>query len=108
MVRVAIMVDFSVHQDFITKMLCVNKDVPGSTCNGKCHLKKQLKNTEEDRHSKTATVLKENTPSSFHLPMDISRCEQQATAQSKVSFRFLTSFKKSPYLDNLFRPPQNI
>lgn len=106
--RVWIMVDFSVHQDFIAKVLCINKDVPGSTCNGKCHLKKQLKKTEEDKHNKTASILKENSPSSFYLPMDVFRCEQQATAQNEVNFPLRSSFKQSLFLDSLFRPPQNV
>ncbi len=106
--RVWIMVDFSVHQDFIAKVFCINKDVPGSTCNGKCHLKKQLKKTEEDKHNKTASILKENSSPSFHLPMVIFCCKQQATAQNKVNFPFRSSFQNSLFLDSLFRPPQNV
>ncbi len=35
-------IDYIVNKDYISNNLCVDKDVPMSTCNGKCHLVKQL------------------------------------------------------------------
>lgn len=54
----AILLDFTIHQDFISKTLCVKKDVVENTCNGKCHLSKQLEKTEDQ--SEDAPVLPEN------------------------------------------------
>lgn len=104
--RVWIVVDFSLHQDYIAKVLCANKDVIGSTCNGKCHLKKQLKQTEEDTHNKTTTTFEENILSNYYLPTEHFSYGQQLIAHNKVGFCFSPAFKKSPYNDNLFRPPQ--
>ncbi|WP_396171814.1 hypothetical protein [Flavobacterium sp.] len=35
-------VDYVVNYEYITKVLCVNKDKPKMKCNGKCHLMKEL------------------------------------------------------------------
>lgn len=40
--KLYIIVSFAINQDYIAKNLCVNKDVPESCCQGKCHLEKEL------------------------------------------------------------------
>lgn len=35
-------IEYVVNYDYITKVLCVNKDKPLTHCNGKCHLMKEL------------------------------------------------------------------
>ncbi|HAP69961.1 MAG TPA: hypothetical protein DCR04_09605 [Flavobacteriales bacterium] len=54
----AILLDFAVNQDFISKTLCIKKDVAENTCNGKCHLSKQLEKSEEQ--SEDTPVLPQN------------------------------------------------
>jgi len=54
----AILLDFTINQDFISKTLCIKKDVVENTCNGKCHLSKQLEKSEEQ--SEDAPVLPQN------------------------------------------------
>jgi len=34
--------DYMLHKNYVASVLCVNKNIPGQHCNGKCHLKKQL------------------------------------------------------------------
>lgn len=106
--RVWIIVDFSVRQNYIAKVRCVNKAAPESTCNGKCYLKKQLKQTGEDRHNKATTILKENILSNFLLPIVNLQDKQQHLTVHITSFRFYPPFKKSFFINKLFRPPQNI
>ncbi|OWP77135.1 hypothetical protein BWK62_01875 [Flavobacterium oreochromis] len=40
-------IDYVVNYDYITKVLCVNKDKPILKCNGKCHLMKELAKASE-------------------------------------------------------------
>ena len=40
-------IDYVVNYEYITKVLCVNKDKPKMKCNGKCHLMKELANQAE-------------------------------------------------------------
>ena len=44
-----IYISFKINQEFITKVFCTNKEKPELKCNGKCHLKKEIKNTEEKK-----------------------------------------------------------
>lgn len=39
--------EYSVNYEYISKVLCINKDEPTPTCNGKCYLKQQLKKAQE-------------------------------------------------------------
>jgi hypothetical protein len=34
--------DYAINYDYISKVLCINKDKPELKCNGKCHLMKEL------------------------------------------------------------------
>ncbi len=40
-------VDYFVNYEYISKVLCINKDEPIPTCNGTCYLSQQLKETRE-------------------------------------------------------------
>lgn len=39
--------EYIVNYEYISKVLCVNKDKPKMQCNGKCHLMKELANSSE-------------------------------------------------------------
>lgn len=41
-------IEYIVNYDYISKVLCVNKDKPMLHCNGKCHLMKELAKASEN------------------------------------------------------------
>jgi hypothetical protein len=41
-------IDYAINYDYISKVLCINKDKPELKCNGKCHLMKELAKASED------------------------------------------------------------
>lgn len=41
-------VDYVMNYDYISKVLCVNKEIPKMHCNGKCHLMKELAKASEN------------------------------------------------------------
>jgi hypothetical protein len=41
-------IDYVVNYEYISKVLCVNKDKPKMHCNGKCHLMKELAKASEN------------------------------------------------------------
>jgi hypothetical protein len=53
-----VLLDFKIHQEMISQTICVQKGEVKNTCNGKCHLTKQLKKTEDS--SEDAPVLPTN------------------------------------------------
>jgi len=45
--KTIVTIQWSINQDYIAKNLCINKNKPALKCDGKCHLRKELKKTEE-------------------------------------------------------------
>lgn len=41
-------IEYAVNYDYISKVLCVNKEKPKLQCNGKCHLAKELAKASEN------------------------------------------------------------
>lgn len=62
--------DYALNKEYIARVLCINKNKPEKNCNGKCHLKKQLK--EQDK--------KEQSPVN--------------SAREKVEIKLFSDFKK--------------
>ena len=44
-------VEYAVNYDYIVKNLCENRNVPQSTCKGKCYVGKELAKTEKQSNS---------------------------------------------------------
>ena len=40
-------IEYEINKKYIAEVLCENKDKPEMHCNGKCHLKKQLKKAND-------------------------------------------------------------
>ena len=45
-------IEYELNKEYIIKVLCINKDKPENSCNGKCHLNKQLKKASENNQDK--------------------------------------------------------
>lgn len=43
LLQLAVLIDFTAHYTTIVNELCEQKDAPVNTCNGRCHMKQQLK-----------------------------------------------------------------
>jgi hypothetical protein len=43
----AIFIDFKLNQDYISKVLCINRDKPELECDGQCILMKKMKSTQD-------------------------------------------------------------
>ncbi|UMB60600.1 hypothetical protein MHL31_16175 [Lutibacter sp. A80] len=49
-------INYYANYDYIAAELCENKDKPYLECNGKCYLKKQLKEVNHTNHDHKSTV----------------------------------------------------
>ncbi|KAA9339119.1 hypothetical protein F0P96_00350 [Hymenobacter busanensis] len=45
--REVMVLDYQVHKERVTQLFCINKARPQMHCNGKCHLRKQLRKATE-------------------------------------------------------------
>ena len=106
LMKVGIIVDFKVHQDFIAKVLCINKDKPMSNCNGKCILAQKLKKAEEPQKKEVPAALKERS----EINLYISEIRDLTTMPEVVSdnFKYFKNLRlyTSNHCDDVFHPPK--
>ncbi|MDQ2179245.1 hypothetical protein [Marinifilum sp. D714] len=103
--NIIIILHYKFNQDFFAE-ICENKDKPEMECNGKCHLKKQLKQQEENEsEKKKINIEKENLnfiSSCFDLIPE-PKISDAITDENLLHFQLI---KK--HVSDIFHPPQNI
>jgi len=94
---------FEANQSYIAKELCENKDKPQLHCEGKCFLKKKLKQAQEkeqkqERQSQKLQIQDAvvSTPLTF---------KQYAFAETALHIPFSTGMPKN-IKNSIFHPPQ--
>lgn len=108
LIKLGVLVSFKIHQDFIAKVLCINKKrVP--TCKGSCHLRKELNKVDGSQDgNQTQTLpdpLKKNIEVLFFQKIQAIFIENTS---------FLKVYKQchqhlifsTGYLSEVFTPPQ--
>ena len=100
-------IDYVVNYDYISKVLCVNKEKPTLHCNGKCHLMKELaKNSEsENPISTNKKIASQETTVVFCEEIKtfiITPIYFQKTKKANSNYSNLYSYKIT---NAVFRPP---
>lgn len=54
----AVFIDFKLNQEYIAKVLCINRDKPQLDCDGQCILMQKMKNTQDADHPEQSQNLK--------------------------------------------------
>jgi len=83
-------VDYIVNYQYISTVLCVNKDKPKLNCCGKCHLKKELAKAADE------TPNNSEKKNNFKFETELLFFEKIAT----IDFKFKYYFDKFILLDN--------
>lgn len=99
--QVFIVANYAINKDYISKVLCENKDKPKMHCNGKCHLKKQLAKEEKKEQSpvkekKEIQLFYETNPL-MSISAPINRDEQISSYSFPITDKHQIS---------VFHPPQ--
>lgn len=99
--------DYVVNYDYITKVLCENKEKPELQCNGKCHLMKEL--AKESENEKPIQNNKKIASSDFEVLFFQEIISLQFT-QGNVHDKAITlDFYDNQYYhlnsSNVFHPP---
>ncbi len=108
LIRIGILIDFKINQEFIAKVLCVDKEKPMSTCNGKCYLSEQLKKTEEQQRDQVPTsnekdryeVVYYSQIEKYHLLISTD-----GHSEKKISY-YRDCFYHYNYFPDVFHPPK--
>lgn len=99
--------DYSIHKNYISEFLCVNKDKPDLGCEGKCHLKKQLEkaNTEPNGDFPIPSANEESLSLLFFQldkPISFANLSELDSKKSIYITQFISRF----YLDIPTPPPR--
>jgi hypothetical protein len=98
------MLNFKINQDFF-KEICINKDKSETHCNGKCHLKKQIQESEKEKSEKEKFLLQKE--------LDVFvKTYYKIIPNPKFTKTNLPIFKnktilKGLFIFDIFHPPQN-
>lgn len=100
------LVEYVVNYEYISKVLCVNKETPIMGCDGKCYLISQLANSSEDEKpisDKTFTA--KNIETLFHQEIkEIVFIKAFSIQKPQLNFKYCNLYN---YLNipSLFHPP---
>ena len=99
-------VEYAAFKNYIVENLCVNRDIPDSGCQGKCHLKKQLtrQNNRDKQHQETPAI-----PQKDKKAIDFFIFTQIKTVKTgfQESFEYeLVDFYSFLFDQRIFHPPR--
>ncbi|MGQ7869108.1 hypothetical protein [Sunxiuqinia sp. sy24] len=95
---------FKLNQDCIAEFLCIEKDVPESTCQGCCQLKNKL---EEHEKQKQEAPQSENKKYEIQLFADDYGIVQEQFPNSEIIGNQIVYFKGVLLAYSLFHPPKD-
>ncbi len=102
------MVDYVVNYKHISQDLCENKDKPWMHCNGKCHLKKEIKkvmgNDNPDKKKTTVPTLKLKEYTYYYRIGLLKKYYLKLTFQQKKQILIIQKTFKG-YLPDMIKPP---
>ncbi len=97
--------EYYFNYDYISKVLCINKDEPELDCKGKCYLKKQLKEQESSQEKNSTN----------HLSIDLDKYPVTTLGMFSYSLSSFFNLKETcfpkelgktkKYLSKVFHPP---
>lgn len=100
-----IYLDYTVRKDYISKVLCINKDKPDLKCNGKCFLAQKIKQVQEEEETS------KNVSQKLEISFFFNRCPQFEFNNSldyclKTAIIYVISIYSEEYIHGIFHPPR--
>ena len=95
------------NQDFIAKTICVKKELKKNTCQGKCHLKKQLDKLNKEEKKQAPSAAKDKYEVLYsHLVIPFNFLKYPEIYLSKLNSAYNNSFHTISFITDIFRPPK--
>lgn len=105
--KIGILIDFKINQDFIAEVLCINREKPMSTCNGKCYLSEQLKKAKEQEEKQTPSSKNERIEVIyFHSASLFDFLSLENDCVSKLNPAYVNELHTSSFIADIFHPPK--
>ena len=99
---------FFLNRDYIAKVLCINKAVPNSGCDGACQLKKQLKKDQQQQEKSGIDVKAKEVLAYFPAKGPQLPLMNKEWAEKTFSNTYFTSFLPEGFTHAIFHPPSII
>ncbi|HHH54434.1 MAG TPA: hypothetical protein ENK91_12305 [Bacteroidetes bacterium] len=95
------------HKKYYAEVLCENKDKPMMHCNGKCHLKKEIKEAERTAENPNNPVpLPSSTQEKFPALLNNNSTNSISFYISKNENVFQALYFNNPYIEIPTPPPE--
>ncbi len=102
--KMIILVNFQINNDYISKNLCVKKEVKNNCCKGSCHLKKQLQEEEKKEQSPASSLKNVKEFQIFCQYNSSFKFQSSLLLETDFTpFKGLTAFQPS---FSIFHPPK--
>lgn len=104
--KTIVVADYEINKEYIAKVLCVNKSKPKMHCNGKCHLKKELKKAEKKEQSPANPLNEKNEIQLYSQSVSIVDVFSSVVLNHDKLISEYTFHLSDKHLDSVFHPPQ--
>ncbi len=95
-------IEYVVNYDYISKVLCINKDKPSMNCKGKCQLMKKIEQQQEDDF-RSLRITMEEYPIGF---VTILSLNENKDLYNKLTHNFnYTQHYNFEFYKDIFHPP---
>lgn len=104
--KTIVVADYQINKEYIAKVLCVNKSKPKMHCNGKCHLKKELKKAEKKEQSPANPLNEKNEIQLFSQSTSTINLFSSVIVTTNTLLSDYSFHMSDKHLDSIFHPPQ--
>lgn len=94
-------INYVINYDYIATILCINKEKPKSTCNGKCHVVKQL---DEGKTKQQKQLQLKDFEFDKYIKISNSKYQLHFVVDENRQFIY-KEHKYANYYNDIFRPP---
>jgi hypothetical protein len=107
LIKVSILMDYQINQEFIATILCINKDQPKNTCKGQCYLSQQLEKAEDNENKELPSSSRQQLETHLFFDFYSSQIISVPVAEHKARpFGGEPDVYASNWLGDIFRPPE--
>jgi len=100
-------IHYVLHKKYYAEVLCENKDKPKMHCNGKCHLKKELKQAQQESENPNNPIpIPKTNKEIFPAILEKYVVTKEFELFNDFKLYFVQFYYKDIYIEILTPPPE--
>lgn len=102
------LISYSINYDYITEVLCINKENPALECDGKCYLAQEIQKTRVQESEDSTVSLSIVDFDKFPIAYQDNLGYKSNSFNFSANTRIYSNTKKetSTYITSIFQPPE--